>query len=352
MKEASEAVRLQQLNTWAGEKISQLLNSSIELLDIKKASDDASFRRYFRASLGDKSFIIMDSPPDLEDCQPFVQVGQLMEKNGVNVPEIHAVDLEQGFMLLSDFGHTDYLSVLSKSADMGKVDHLYQDAQKALIEIQKIDRIENLPEYDRATLMREMNLFREWFLPELLDITLSSEETLLLDNLFDHLVQNALDQPVVLVHRDFHSRNLMYLKKNGNNPGILDFQDAVQGPITYDLVSLLKDCYIRWSDDYIYKTVQIYQERLVDAGLLDSNLTKACFERWFDLMGLQRHIKVAGIFSRLKFRDGKDRYLQDIPLVVQYIRLMLKKYVEFSEYSAWFNERLLPQMRNKGLAIL
>lgn len=363
-------------------------------LDFTIASDDASFRRYFRVVTGGKSFILMDAPPELENSQPFVEVGRLLFDWGVNVPQIFAVDLDQGFMLLSDFGADDYLNALNidslamdslnidaRNSDGnsndgtgldGAIDQsrdkLYDQALTALIKIQKIPVETELPLYDRKLLAQEMNLFTEWFLPRLLELELSVTDAQLLEKTFNLLVVNAEIQPQVLVHRDYHSRNLMVLSQNSMvtqlgadrasaasvaiSPGILDFQDAVIGPVTYDLVSLLRDCYISWPNDYVYDLVANYKARLVTEGLLNPEINDTTFERWFDLMGLQRHIKVAGIFSRLKFRDGKDRYLQDIPLVVSYIRLVAAKYDELGEFCQWFEEVVVEAMKIKGMEII
>ncbi|MDH5738460.1 MAG: phosphotransferase [Gammaproteobacteria bacterium] len=346
--------RQQQLFLWVSDQLNVLNLTDSSQLDIHKASDDASFRRYFRATVAEKSFIIMDAPPDRENCRPFVQVETMMHAKGISVPDIYAVDLDQGFMLLTDFGQTDYLTALESGKNTEVRDRLYDDALLSLLKIQQIDDCGQLPIYNEQLLRQEMNLFREWFLPKLLQLSISEEESALIDTVFGALVANALEQPLVLVHRDYHSRNLMYLenREDFDNPGILDFQDAVRGPVTYDLVSLLKDCYIRWPDDWVYARVADHHERLIDAGLLDSSVDRQIFERWFDLMGLQRHIKVAGIFSRLKFRDGKERYLQDIPLVVNYITRMLEKYDEFLRFNDWFKVRLVPAMKARGVKVL
>lgn len=340
--------RKDQLFDWARKQIVEQNISLDTDLEFTTASDDASFRRYFRLTTGKKSFILMDAPPELENSEPFVDVGRLLFAHGIAVPQILAVDLDQGFMLLSDFGSKDYLIELNlDESDSQFQDQLYEEALKALLEIQKIPVETQLPLYNRELLVQEMILFNEWFLPRLLDLSLSGAESQLLDNTFNLLVENAEAQPQVLVHRDYHSRNLMVLSKDIVSPGILDFQDAVIGPVTYDLVSLLRDCYISWPDDYVYGKVLTYRSRLVGAGLLSKEVKESEFERWFDLMGLQRHIKVAGIFSRLNFRDGKERYLQDIPLVVSYIRRVVAKYAELSEFSRWVEEVVVEAMKKK-----
>jgi aminoglycoside/choline kinase family phosphotransferase len=254
----------------------------------------------------------MDAPPDKEDCHPFVDIAHKFRKQGVNVPRIHAEDLVQGFLLLDDFGGTHYLDVL----DRNNVELLYGDALRSLCRIQKQPKWEGLPPYDRVLLLQEMELFREWLCQRQLGLTLSDSEQHMLDEVFGLLADNAQQQPQVCVHRDYHSRNLMVTAEN--NPGILDFQDAVFGPVTYDLVSLLRDCYISWPIERIEAWREDYFELALKNGLL-SKEHRESFPRWFDLMGVQRQLKASGIFARLNKRDNKPGYLKDIPRTLGYI---------------------------------
>ena len=314
--------RLKQLENWLTDQC------GLDQFDLKPASGDASFRRYFRLSYENgETHIAMDAPPDKESCEPFVRIARQFEALGLNVPSIIAEDFEQGFLLLKDLGDTQYLDVLSES----NVDRLYGDALHALITLQKSCDISGLPAYNENLLLNEMNLFRDWLLGKQLSVKLSGQESDMLDRVFAILVKNALEQPRVCVHRDYHSRNLMYndVTEKLANPGILDFQDAVAGPITYDLVSLIKDCYIDWPRSKVVDWAMGYCELCIDAGLVKPE-QKDNFLRWFDLMGVQRHLKAAGIFARLNIRDGKPGYLKDIPRTLGYIRQLESEYAELS----------------------
>lgn len=299
------------------EALKQWLQDELEFRDytLTPASADASFRRYFRITHEGASLIVMDAPPDREDSRPYIQVARLFFDVGLNVPEIIDDDLQRGFLLLSDLGSTLYLDALNNET----VDRLYGDALGALATLQACAPVSAvLPDYDRDLLMREMALFRDWLVGRHLGIDLSVEQAALLDRSFGVLVENALVQPQVCVHRDYHSRNLMVTRKN--NPGILDFQDAVIGPVTYDLVSLLRDCYISWPRARVEDWALGYQELALQSGILRTeHEDPAQFLRWFDLMGVQRHLKAAGIFARLNHRDGKPGYLADIPRTLDYI---------------------------------
>ena len=254
----------------------------------------------------------MDAPPEREDSKPFVQVAEAFESIGLNVPHIYARDLTQGFMLLEDLGTELYLDHLTTET----VDRLYGDALGALATLQACGPMQRLPVYDRTLLMQEMALFRDWLLLQELGLSLSDEEHSMLDRVFELLADRALEQPQVCVHRDYHSRNLMVTASH--NPGILDFQDAVLGPVTYDLVSLLRDCYISWPEQRVRDWAMGYYELAVQSGILRSE-HEAGFLTWFDLMGVQRHLKASGIFARLHHRDGKSGYLKDIPRTLDYI---------------------------------
>ena len=278
---------------------------------LSAASEDASFRSYLRLETDSDSLIVMDAPPDKEPCDRFIAVDDMLRSAGLNAPEIKASNLDDGFLLLTDFGGEDYLPNL----DDERRDVLYRDALAALLTMQAEIDPSPLPPYDEALLRREMGLFHDWFLGELLGIELDDTQAAAWERLQQALMANFFEQPQVFVHRDYHSRNLMLL--DTDNPGILDFQDAVHGPITYDLVSLLRDCYIDWPLSVVEGLMRDYHQRACDAGLTD--VDPDGFRRWFNLTGIQRQLKAVGIFSRLKIRDGKSRYLADIPRTLGYI---------------------------------
>ncbi len=288
---------------------------------LKPASSDASFRRYFRATFADgSSAIVMDAPPEQENCAPFVQVAALLGAAGVHVPSVRAQDLQQGFLLLDDLGHTTYLAGMTEANARSR----YLDAIDALIRIQLAAPAGVLPDYDEALLTREMNLFPEWFASRHLGKPFDHATLTVWRDAQRLLLDNIAAQPCGVVHRDYHCRNLMV---SDPNPGVLDFQDAVYGPLTYDLVSLLKDAYLEWPEDFILDLAIRYWEKARKAGLpLPADIDD--FYRDFEWMGVQRHLKVAGIFARLSHRDGKDAYLQDIPLVVEYLKRTCKRYSE------------------------
>jgi len=310
--------RTQQLHLW----LQQVLDQPFTLTT---ASADASFRRYFRVHLPTHTLIAMDAPPPQEDCRPFVRVAEQLLAAGLNVPNIVAQDVTQGFLLLSDLGNDTYLSQLSR--DNAKA--LYGDACQALIKMQLATQPDALPAYDSALLMRELQLFPEWYVSKHLGQTLSAEQQAVMDKTFALLIDNILQQPQVTVHRDYHSRNLMVTPDN--NPGVLDFQDAVIGAITYDLVSLFKDAYIRWDEEDLMDWVVRYWQSAKKAGLpVTADFGE--FYKDFEWMGVQRHIKVLGIFARLYHRDGKEGYLKDMPLVMQYLQAACERYVELRPF--------------------
>jgi len=308
---------------------------------ISVASADASFRRYFRATFTDGSTkIIMDAPPQHEDCAPFLHIGKLFEDAGVHVPHVYAQDLTQGFLLLSDLGDTTYLQALNA----GNAKQLYGAATDALIKIQLASRPDELPPYDEALLRRELDLFPEWYVAKHLGVTLTDKQQATLEACFRRILANNLAQPCVYVHRDYHSRNLMVtelphlnplpggeeanVKSNFQSlPGILDFQDAVYGPITYDLVSLFKDAYIQWEEAETLDWLIRYWEKARRAGL-PVRPDFGDFYRDYEWMGVQRHLKVLGIFARLNHRDGKARYLNDMPRVFAYLYRACARYVD------------------------
>ena len=292
--------------------------------DIRPASADASFRRYFRVRVADgKTYIVMDAPPDKEDSRPYVEVARRLRGLGLNVPEILARDMAQGFLLITDLGAQSYLEALAADS----VERLYGDALGALVVLQAGIYTDSsfLPAYDAPLLRREMELFREWYLGRHLGLALSGEQHATLDRSFAVLTESALAQPRVWVHRDYHSRNLMVCPRH--NPGILDFQDAVSGPVTYDLVSLLRDCYVAWPRTRVEGWVKGYYARAHGSGIPVGD-DEAVFLRWFDLMGVQRHLKAIGIFARLNHRDGKPGYLKDIPRTLAYVLDVSARYAE------------------------
>ncbi|WP_223668688.1 aminoglycoside phosphotransferase family protein [Kangiella shandongensis] len=333
------------LKEWSQQRVSRLLADEEQILANLKwsmVSGDASFRRYFRwqDERSGNSWIVVDAPPEHENSRQFIRVAELLES--VNAPRVLAQDLEQGFMLLSDLGDQLYLPLLKEaqsSGNLGAADELYHNAINSLIEMQKISP-GRLPDYDDKLLRTEMELFRDWFLSKHLSIELTPVEHRLLDTTFEHLIQSAQSQPQVFVHRDYHSRNLMQCDDT-DEPGIIDFQDAVRGPLTYDLLSLLRDCYIQWTPQQVDAWVNYYLKR--SPAILD----KEQFEQWFDWMGLQRHIKVAGIFCRLNYRDGKADYLKDIPLTLTYIIQQAEKYPQMTEFYQWLTSKIIPAFEEK-----
>jgi len=295
------------------------------------ASEDASFRRYFRATLDDgASFVVMDAPPEKEDCRPFVHVARLLQEAGVHAPEVHAADLAAGFLLLSDLGTRTYLAELNA----GNADALMRDATDALLRWQLATRPGELPPYDEALLRRELNLFPEWYVGRHRGLTLSSAQALALEGIFATLVKSALAQPAVYVHRDYMPRNLMVSEPN---PGVLDFQDAVLGPISYDMVCLVRDAFISWDEERELDWSVRYWEK-ARAARLPVPGQFAEFWRAFEWMGLQRHLKVLGIFARINYRDGKPRYLEDTPRFLRYARAVAARYGELAPLARLLDE--------------
>ncbi|MEI6457730.1 MAG: phosphotransferase [Pseudomonadota bacterium] len=302
------------------------------------ASADASFRRYFRVHLGEITWIAMDAPPDREDSAPFVRVARLLAGIGVPVPQIRAVDLQRGFLLLSDLGAVHLLGTLQQGAHP---EQAYAPAMAALLAMHTKGGAAalELPPYDAPLLRREMALFPDWFLDRHLGMTPDAGVRSVLERVESLLVQNAVEQPQVLVHRDFHSRNLMVSATGG--VGVIDFQDAVRGAVTYDLVSLYKDCYIAWPRAQVTAWVESYRQQLIAHAIAAG--TTAEFLRWFDWMGLQRHLKVLGIFARLWYRDGKRGYLADLPLVLRYVLEVTSAYKELAALDAFLIEMVVPR---------
>ena len=324
--------RYNSLQNW----LTEILGTSA--FNLKPASEDASFRIYHRLFLKNKTFIVMDAPPEQENCKVFIKITKKLRACDVNVPIIHNVNIEQGFLLLSDLGNDLYLNKLNKSS----IYELYSDALSTLVAIQVLVNVGGVDEYDKSLLISEMNLFREWLIEKHLNIKLSDSQVKILTTLFDLLVNNALQQPKVFVHRDFHSRNLMVTKEN--NPGVIDYQDAVYGPISYDLVSILKDCYIKWPKEEIDKWVDFYLNKLYEEKA-QYRINRDEFVRWFDLMGVQRHLKASGIFARLSHRDGKYNFLEDIPRTLSYILDLKETYEELQPICIILEELVLPRLK-------
>lgn len=315
----------------------QVLHAQLDRLE--PASADASFRRYFRAFSDKGSHIVMDAPPSHEDCRPWLHVARLFRAAGANTPEILAENLEEGFLLISDLGGTTYLAAL----DDDNADGLYRDANAALVKIQLASRPGELPPYDTELLMREMHLFSEWYLARHLQVELSNQQRQVMEDTFRRILANNLAQPQVYVHRDWHSRNLMLTE--AGNPGVIDFQDAVHGPITYDLVSIYKDAYIQWDEERVLDWTVRYWEAARKARL-PVHADFGDFYRDFEWMGAQRHIKVLGIFARLCHRDGKDGYLKDMPLVMDYLRRACQRYNGLGDFL-----RLLDEIQGRTAAV-
>ena len=301
------------------------------------ASADASFRRYWRFPYQGDTLIAVDAPPEHEDSARFARLARAFRNAGLNAPEVLAEDHEQGFLVVSDLGCRTYLQELEPRS----ADRLYGDAIAALIKLQRGLPTDQLPVYDSAFLRRELDLFRQWLLAELLQIELSEPDAEDLEQLFSLLIDNALEQPRVAVHRDFHSRNLMLT--DAASPGILDLQDAVAGPLTYDLASLLKDCYIAWPRQCVLAWVQAYADQAQAVGLL-SAADRSKLLRWFDLIGAQRHLKAAGIFARLAVRDGKRGYLADLPRTLGYLQELGPLYPALQPLATLISQRVVPRL--------
>jgi aminoglycoside/choline kinase family phosphotransferase len=310
---------------------------------IEVASGDASFRRYFRLYLPQCSYILMDAPPDKEDSRPFVRIAAWLHEMGVTAPRVLQQNSDAGFYLLTDLGNRQYLGQLTQQS----VDRLYRDAIDALLRIQQQGQAyqQQLPPYDQKLLLTEMQLFVDWFLQRHLGIELSAGQTRQITRTFTELAASALAQPAVFVHRDYHSRNLMLLDENmddtGSNPGILDFQDAVWGPVTYDLVSLLRDCYIQWPVELVEHWVRYHFDNL-HTGLL-KHTSYEQYQTWFDLMGVQRHLKATGIFARLNYRDHKPGYLPDIPRTLGYVLAVCKHTPSLAPFEVLLTDLGIPE---------
>ncbi|SDI29758.1 aminoglycoside phosphotransferase family protein [Pseudomonas panipatensis] len=333
----SEDARYQQLNRWLDSCLPAVFSAAgwgaVPAAELSPASSDASFRRYFRWQAEGRTLIVMDAPPPQEDCRPFVKVAGLLAEAGVHVPKILAQDLEQGFLLLSDLGRQTYLDVINAE----NAEALFEDALDALVAFQQVDVAERLPAYDEALLRRELQLFPDWYLQKHLGVTLAGEGLQRWQRVCDLLVRSALEQPRVLVHRDYMPRNLMLSEPN---PGVLDFQDAVYGPVTYDVTCLYKDAFLSWPEPRVHDGLSRYWHKAQAAGI-PLPATFDAFLRASDLMGVQRHLKVIGIFARICHRDGKPRYLGDVPRFFRYLDNVIARRPELADLAALLAE--LPQ---------
>ena len=332
----TEDVRYQMLVDWLAQELPALFAGQgwgeVPPASLSPASSDASFRRYFRWQAGERTFIVMDAPPPQEDCRPFVRMAELLAEAGVHVPQVLLADLPRGFLLLTDLGRQTYLDVIS--AD--NADALFEDALQALVAFQRLPRPAEFAEYDRALLARELQLFPDWYVARELRAEFSAAQQQAWARICDLLIDSALAQPHVLVHRDYMPRNLML---STPNPGVLDFQDAVWGPVTYDVTSLFKDAFLSWPQARVETWLQRYYQLAGEAGIaLPSSFAE--FQRASDLMGVQRHLKVIGIFARICHRDGKPKYLGDVPRFFAYIDEVLSRRPELAELG-----QLLAQLR-------
>jgi len=329
--------RLLDLSAWLEQQLPEVFVrcgwGEVPAAQLTAASSDASFRRYFRWQGGERSLIVMDAPPPQEDCRPFVKVAQMLDQAGVHVPQILASDLERGFLLLTDLGRQTYLDVI----DQSNAEQLFEDAVEALLKFQLHPVAQPMPAYDEALLRRELQLFPEWYVQRHLGHTLTEAQQAAWERICRQLIDSALAQPRVLVHRDYMPRNLMISEPN---PGVLDFQDAVLGPVSYDITSLFKDAFLSWPEAQVRAWLEGYWHKARAAGVsLPESLDE--FLRASDLMGLQRHLKVIGIFARICHRDGKPRYLADVPRFFAYIEAVLARRPELAELQQLLAE--LPQ---------
>lgn len=358
--------RKQALTSWVAEQFPEHFQSNASRTQaelpvpvLQSLGSDAGFRRYFRldisaqrptalldaplqaaplstAPLFTAPLLAVDAPPETEDTALFVSLAKYLREQGIKAPMIIAADVEQGFLLVEDFGDR----LLHRELMPDTADTLYGEALMVLLRLQQSTDIPaSLPHYDQPMLRRELEIFVQWFVGELLNYSLTAQERILLDRLFEQLETCALEQPQLLVHRDYHSRNLLVC--DSGCVGVIDFQGAVVGPFSYDLASLLRDCYIRWPADQVRRWALSYGNMAMEVGIIPK-VNEAQFMRWFDWIGLQRHIKVLGIFARLHLRDGKAHYLAELPLVIRYLLEVANSYPQLNDFAQWFEQHLLP----------
>ncbi|MBL0795634.1 aminoglycoside phosphotransferase family protein [Pseudomonas sp. B7] len=323
-------VRLQHLKVWLDEQLATLFAAqgwgAVPPATLTAASSDASFRRYFRWEGAGRSFVVMDAPPPQENCKPFVDIAFLLAKSGINVPKIYAEDLGRGFLLLNDLGNKTYLDVI----DSENADALFSDALQALLAFQQLPMVAPLPSYDVALLRRELELFPEWYVKRELGVEFDATQQQQWQKVSELLIDSALAQPKVLVHRDYMPRNLMLSEPN---PGVLDFQDAVYGPVTYDVTCLFKDAFLSWPEERVRGWLESYWQQASALNIpVQPDFEE--FLRASDLMGVQRHLKVIGIFARICHRDGKPRYLGDVPRFFSYIEAVIARRPELADLQA------------------
>lgn len=299
-------------------------------------SGDASFRRYFRCRVAQDSWMVALAPPATEKNHEFVHIARMLEQAGVLAPQVIAVNYDHGYILQNDFGDV----LLRQKLDADSVDRWYGKAMQQLQQMLFIpaEELAGLPGYDTSALFLELSYFKTWFLEAMLEYSCSAADELMLQQFFDGLIESALAQPQVFVHRDYHCRNIMVTPDQ--QLATIDFQDAVCGPVSYDLVSLLRDCYVVWPASQVRGWVKSYWQRLYGNGVVD--VQEPVFQRWFDLMGLQRHIKVLGVFARLSLRDGKHGYLNDLPTVIRYVQSVAAQHVMAEDFIDWFNGKIVP----------
>ena len=326
-------VRLQHLKVWLDEQLATVFANegwgAVPPATLTAASSDASFRRYFRWEGEGRSFVVMDAPPPQENCRPFVEIADFLRTCLINVPKIYAQDLDRGFLLLNDLGNKTFLDVINST----NADELFKDAIEALLAFQQLPMTEPLPSYDVALLRRELELFPEWYVRAHLGVDFNEQQQAAWQRVSALLIDSALAQPKVLVHRDFMPRNLML---SIPNPGVLDFQDAVYGPVTYDITCLFKDAFLSWPEERVRNWLQDYWKLALPLGIPVQRDFEE-FLRASDLMGVQRHLKVIGIFARICHRDGKPRYLADVPRFFSYIEAVLARRPELAELGELFS---------------
>ena len=318
--------------------LSSQLEISAENLKLSKLADDASFRKYYRFTHLGNSLVVMDADPKKEDSAKFIKIAKIFSKLGLNVPEIYAYNLELGYLVLMDLGDDLYLNKLS----VDTVDKLYSDAMHTLQKLYTFNNHADIDFYNIEKVLSELKLFTDWFIDKYLKLELTAKEKNIIDETFNLLLMRFSEQPQVLVHRDFHSRNLLLTKEH--NPGVIDFQDAVMGPITYDLVSLLKDCYIDWPRHKVESWVISFKNDLEKNNIIDA-VSEEQFLYWFDMTGLQRHLKCLGIFARLEIRDGREGYTQYYPRMLVYIDEVLNMYPELNSFREFMHERIIAPMQ-------
>jgi N-acetylmuramate 1-kinase len=330
----AEDIRIGELSAWLhSDDVAQQMGHRFENSTLAPASADASFRRYFRITQGDKTWIAMDAPPPQENCAPFVRIAKMMADAGLNTPTVHAQNIERGFLVLTDLGRQTYLDVINTS----NVSPLMRDATDTLVKWQLASKPDQLPPYDEAVLRREISLFPDWYIAKHLQVSLTPQQQEMMTTVFDRVIASNLAQPRVYVHRDFMPRNLMATKAPMPNPGVLDFQDALYGPIGYDIACLWRDAFLSWDEEVVLDGTVRYWEKAKKAGLPVRDDFGA-FYRDVEWMGLQRHLKVMGIFARINYRDGKPRYLSDTPRFARYIRKCCERYDELAPLAKLFDQ--------------